>query len=115
MTGDATMPDPADRAVPTAPAQYYVVLMTTAFASIAEVGERAPEALAAHLARSKALHAEGRLLMAGAFLDRPDEPVQTMGIFGSREDAEAYVGADPFAVTGQVSEWNIRVWANMLR
>lgn len=52
---------------------YFVVFMTTKFRSLAEAAERAPSAMSAHLARSQFLHAEGSLLMAGAFPDQPDQ------------------------------------------
>ncbi len=53
--------------------------MTTRFQSFPDVQREAPEQLAEHVATSKRLHREGLLLMAGAFLDRPGEPVRTMG------------------------------------
>jgi hypothetical protein len=95
-------------------AQYFVVLFRTRYASLAEVIEQAPADLAAHIARSKQWHEEGRLLMAGAFLDRPEEPVSTMVVLASREDAEEYVAGDPFVVKGMVASSDIRLWANML-
>ena len=52
--------------------------------------------------------------MAGAFLDRPEEPVSTMVVLASREDAEEYVAGDPFVVKGMVASSEIRLWANML-
>jgi uncharacterized protein YciI len=95
-------------------AQYFVALFHTRYASLAEVGEQAPADLAAHIARSKQWHEQGRLLMAGAFLDRPEEPVSTMVVLPSREDAEEYVAGDPFVVKGMVARSEIRPWANML-
>ena len=59
--------------------RYYVVFAETAFNSWAEVRQNAPEELAQHIAWSKQLHEEGVLLMSGAFLDHPDDPVTTMG------------------------------------
>jgi uncharacterized protein len=97
-----------------APRQYYVIFMTTAFRSLAEVQATAPAELAAHLTRSRQLHSDGVLLMAGAFLDRPNEPLQTMGVLISREAAEDYARHDPFVRRGMVSYWTIREWANML-
>ncbi len=95
--------------------QYYVVCMTTTFESLAAVREQAPTEMAAHLVRSKELHANGTLLMAGAFLDEPGTPVRTMGVLVSREAAEDYAQNDPFVVGGMVREWTVREWANMLR
>ena len=95
------------------PSQYFVVLMTTTFASLDEVRRKAPAQMAAHLARSRELHADGVLLMAGAFLDQQDQPVQTMGVLATREAAEDYARHDPFVEAGMVAEWAVRVWANM--
>jgi uncharacterized protein len=52
--------------------------------------------------------------MAGAFLDNLDEPLTTMGIFTTREDAEEYAKGDPFILNGTVTKWYIREWANIL-
>ncbi len=93
--------------------KYYVVFAETAFNSWAEVRQNAPEELAQHMAWSKQLHEEGVLLMSGAFLDRPDDPVTTMGVLVSREAAEAYMRGDPFVLKGLVRHWHIREWANM--
>ena len=101
----------AEEASPSA--QYYVVFMTTKFQSMAEVQGAAPAELAAHLARSKQLHEAGVLLMAGAFLDHPNQPVQTMGVLVSREAAEEYARQDPVLAAGMVSDHTIREWTNM--
>jgi uncharacterized protein YciI len=93
--------------------RYYVACAETAFNSWAEVQQKAPQAVAQHIARSKQLHEAGTLLMAGAFLDRPDEPVTTMAVLVSREAAEEYMRGDPFVLNGQVKRWYIREWANM--
>ncbi|MFL6128213.1 MAG: YciI family protein [Mycobacteriales bacterium] len=94
--------------------QYYVIFMTTSFRSLADVRATAPAEMDEHLARSRQLHADGVLLMAGAFLDRPEEPLQTMGVLASREAAEDYARQDPFVRHGMVTDWTIREWANML-
>jgi hypothetical protein len=52
--------------------------------------------------------------MAGAFLDQPDQPLTTMGLFKSRQDAEEFVKGDPFVISGAVKNWQIREWANIL-
>ena len=95
-------------------APYFAVFFETKYGSLDEVREKAPDDMAAHIARSKQWHEDGRLLMAGAFLDRPDQPVDTMVILSSREAAEEYVAGDPFVVNGMVSRWEIRPWSNML-
>ena len=92
---------------------YYVVFFTTTYASFAEAQEQAPEDIAAHVARSREMHERGLVVMAGAFLDRPEEPLSTMAVCASREAAEEYVRGDPFVVKGKVSGWYIREWANM--
>lgn len=96
------------------PPSYFVIFMTTTYRSLDQVRANAPEALAAHLARSKALHAQGTLLMAGAFLDKPNEPISTMAVCTSKAAAEDYAKGDPFVLNGMVSEWSIRPWANLL-
>lgn len=93
--------------------EFFVIFMTTRFCSFAAVQREAPEQLAEHISTSKRLHAEGRLLLAGAFLDRSDEPLRTMGVLGSRRDAEEYAENDPFVRADLVQEWSIRQWANI--
>lgn len=93
--------------------KYYAVFAETVFTSWAEVQARAAEEMAQHIARSKQLHAAGTVLMAGAFLDRPEEPVTTMAVLVSREDADAYMRGDPFVLNGMVRRWYVREWANM--
>jgi len=51
--------------------------------------------------------------MAGAFLDKPEEPLSTMAVFTSRQAAEEYVKGDPFYLDGSMTQWSIRQWANM--
>jgi uncharacterized protein YciI len=59
------------------------------------------------------VHREGPLLLAGAFLDRPDDPLQTMGVLTSHDDAKRYAENDPFVRAGLVENWHIREWANI--
>jgi uncharacterized protein YciI len=94
---------------------YYVAFFVIASSTIDEVKAKAPEALAAHLQRSQELHAQGKLLMAGALLDSGEEGFTTMGVFLTREAAEAYAVADPFVQNGMVTRWYIRTWANILQ
>jgi uncharacterized protein YciI len=94
---------------------YYVLFFTTKFRSIDEIKAKAPEALGAHLSRSNELHKRAKVLMAGAFSNNPGEPIKTMAIFYSREDAEEYAKGDPFLIIGMVTEWHIEQWANILR
>lgn len=96
------------------PTKYYVAFFVISYRSIDEVKSKEPQSLAAHLARSRELYKQGKVLMAGAFLDKPDEPLNTMGVFASREDAEEYVKGDPFVISGAVTSWHIREWTNIL-
>lgn len=93
--------------------EFFVVFMTTRFSSFADVQGEAPEQLAEHVRTSKQLHERGQLIMAGAFLDRPDEPLRTMGVLRTAEDATRYAENDPFVRAGFVEEWHIRQWANI--
>jgi len=92
---------------------YYALVVVTAFDSFDEARAKAPDMIAAHIARSKELHAQGTLLMSGAFLNNPQEPLTTMAIATTREAAEEYIKGDPFVQNGQVRTWSIHEWANM--
>ncbi len=92
---------------------YFVVQCFLKYSSFEEAKAKAPHEIAAHIKRSKELHEKGVLFMAGAFLDKVDEPLSTMAIVGSREDAENYLHGDPFYLNGMMSRWSIREWANM--
>jgi uncharacterized protein len=83
------------------------------YQSFEEAKAKAPVEIAAHIKRSKELHEKGVLVIAGAFLDKTDEPLSTMGILTSREAAEEYIKGDPFYINGMMSKWSIREWANM--
>jgi uncharacterized protein YciI len=109
VAGREMMTEPRKQAV------YYVVSMVTKYNSLEQVKHEAPEDMAAHIARSKQFHEAGKLIMAGAFLDHPEELVKTMGVLTSREAAEEYAKGDPFVIKGMIREWEIREWANMLR
>jgi len=92
---------------------YYAVFVVTSYESFDDAIARSPDELAAHIAHSKELYARGTLLMAGAFLNNPQEPLSTMAVLTTREDAEEYIRGDPFVLKGMVSKWYIREWANM--
>ncbi len=92
---------------------YYVISVVTAYESFDDARTRAPALIAAHIARSKELHTQGALLMSGAFLNNPQEPLSTMAVCATREAAEAYINGDPFYLNGMVRTWHIREWANM--
>jgi uncharacterized protein len=92
---------------------YYVVFFETLYDSFEDAVAKAPDVIAAHLARSKELHAQGTLLMAGAFLNNSKEPLGTMGVCTTREAAEEFARGDPFVLNGMVSKWYVREWANV--
>jgi uncharacterized protein YciI len=89
---------------------YCVVFMTTTFESLAEARELASPQMAEHMARSRELHAAGVLVMAGALLDRPDQPVQTMGVLISREAVLAFmILATLLAAIGVVTDSQVTI------
>ena len=92
---------------------YCVVFCVLKYSSFEEARTEAPEAIAAHVQRSRELHENGTLLMAGAFLDEDDKPLSTMAVTTSHEAAEEYVRGDPFFLNGMMSKWYTREWANM--
>lgn len=92
---------------------YYIVYVVTKFASFEEARSTAPDAIAAHIARSKVLHEKGMLLLSGAFIEKSDEPLSTMAVLTSREAAQDYIQGDPFYLMNMIDLWHIREWANM--
>ncbi|HEY7357464.1 MAG TPA: YciI family protein [Ktedonobacterales bacterium] len=92
---------------------YYVIFVTTAYESFDDVQTKAPDLVAAHIARSQELSAQGKLFMAGAFLDNPNEPLSMMAVLTSPEAAEEYIKGDPAYLKGMVRSWHVREWANM--
>jgi len=95
------------------PSVHYVVFVVTKYRDFGEAKLQASEEIAAHVARSKELHRNGTLLMSGAFLNNPREPLTTMAVLSSREAAEECIKGDPFFLKGMISNWYIREWANM--
>jgi len=93
--------------------KYYVIFVVTKYKNFEEAKAKAPEQIAAHISRSKELHKKGTLLMSGAFLNNPEEPLSTMGVLSSREAAEDYIHGDPFFINGMISKCYVREWANM--
>jgi len=92
---------------------YYVVFAVLKYRNFEEAKAKASGEIAAHISRSKELHRNGTLLMSGAFLNNPDEPLSTMAVLSSREAAGEYIKGDPFFLKGMISKWYIREWANM--
>lgn len=93
--------------------RYYVVFFETSYDSLEEAVSKAPDVIAAHRARSNEWHSQGRLLMAGAFLNTSQEKLATMVICSTREVAEEYARGDPFVLKGMVNRWYIREWTNL--
>jgi uncharacterized protein YciI len=92
-------------------APFYVVLLQVDYTAIEEVPR---EPLAEHLARSRKWHADGRLVMAGAFLDQPGKPMETMAVVRTRQDADEFASGDPFVIAGTARVTAIRPWADIL-
>jgi uncharacterized protein len=92
-------------------APFHVVSLQVEYTSIEDVPS---EPLAEHVARSRRWHDCGRLVMAGAFLDRPGEPIQTMAVVRTREDAEEFAAGDPFVIAGTARITAIRPWGDLL-
>jgi uncharacterized protein YciI len=92
-------------------APFHAVFFQVDYSSLEEVPQ---EPLEEHVARSRRWHAERRLLMAGAFLDRVGEPIQTMAVLRTQDDAEEFAAGDPFVVAGTARVTAIRPWADIL-
>ena len=92
-------------------APFHVVSFDVDYTSLDQVPG---ELLQEHVARSRRWHAEGRLVMAGAFVDRPGELIQTMAVARTRQDAEDFAAGDPFVVAGTARVTAIRPWADIL-
>jgi uncharacterized protein YciI len=92
-------------------APFHAVFIQVDYRSLEDVPR---EPLEEHMARSRRWHADGRLLMAGAFMDRPGEPMETMAVLRTREDAEEFGAGDPFVVAGTARVAAIRPWADIL-
>ncbi|HEY4028608.1 MAG TPA: YciI family protein [Candidatus Dormibacteraeota bacterium] len=86
----------------------YVVL----YESADDVRSKAPLHFAAHSARWHEFADRGELLMIGTFGDPQKEG--SMGIFTTREAAEAFVAGDPFVLNGVVRGYQIRAWNEVL-
>jgi uncharacterized protein YciI len=78
------------------------------YESAEDVMSKAPVHMAAHRAHFQRFHEAGTLLMIGTFGDPQTEGA--MGIFTTREAAEAFASGDPFVRNGVVREWHVREW-----
>jgi uncharacterized protein len=65
----------------------------------------------AHSARLKEFQQNGTLLMAGPY-GMP--PVGALGVFTTKEAAEAFVAGDPFVINGVVAKHTIHAWNEVL-
>ena len=75
---------------------------------VPDVVERRKPFREAHLALLRRLHAEGRLLHAGAF--QPVDGALLVFRTDSAADVEAFVKVDPYVQNGIVTRWRIREW-----
>jgi uncharacterized protein YciI len=73
---------------------------------------KVPLHIEAHRALWKKFHDARTLLLIGPFMDAPAGGA--MGVFTTREAAEAFVGEDPFVLHGLVARWTIREWYEVL-
>ena len=76
------------------------------------VRERAPAHFDAHFGLMRAFHERGDLVMMGPFEDPQGDGA--MGVFRTREAAEAFVADDPFVREGVVRRWEVRGWNEAL-
>lgn len=73
--------------------------------------EKIPQYFAAHRARWQQFVNDGSLVGVGPF---EDPRMGSMGIFTTREAAEAFATEDPFVINGVVSRWHVRGWSDAL-
>ncbi len=74
--------------------------------------DKVPALIEAHRALWKRFHADGTLLLIGPFTDLPAGGA--MGVFSTREAAEAFVREDPFVRHGLVARHTLREWNEVL-
>lgn len=76
---------------------------------VEEVVERRQPFREEHMGLLTALHAEGKLMMAGAWNDPVDGAAL---VFGGDDDSVVrdFVQRDPYVVNGLVTGWRIREW-----
>jgi uncharacterized protein len=82
------------------------------YESAADLAEKAPQHMAAHVARWREFADRGELLMIGPFANAQEDGA--MSIFSSREAAEEFVRGDPFVLNGVIRNWTIREWREAL-
>lgn len=77
----------------------------------ADAGAKLKELFPAHRARLDEFHRHGTLLLAGPVGNPPDG---ALGVFTTREAAEAFAQGDPFVVNGAVAKWSVKPWNEVL-
>lgn len=82
------------------------------YESADNVAVRAPEHMAAHVACFRSFVEDGSLLMIGTFADPQQDGA--MGVFTTREAAEAFASTDPFVLHGVVKSYRIMEWNEIL-
>jgi uncharacterized protein YciI len=75
-----------------------------------DVRETAPLHFAAHRARWTEFAERGELLLVGPFSDGSG----ALGVFTTKEAAEAFATHDPFVTNGVVRAWHVREWMEAL-
>lgn len=86
---------------------HYLLLYDTA----ADFLGRRPAYRADHLARVRAAHAQGEVVLAGALADPADGAVL---VFRDEAAAHAFAAADPYVTHGLVTAWRVRKWATVV-
>ncbi len=79
------------------------------YAYVPDVLEKRTPFRADHLANANALHAAGKLVLAGAF-DPPTDGAMFVFRVDSAAEVEAFVRNDPYVKNGIVTSHRIRPW-----
>jgi uncharacterized protein YciI len=80
---------------------------------VADYVERRQPFRAEHLARARAAHARGELVLGGALADPVDGAVL---LFRGESPAvaERFAAADPYVTQGLVTRWRVRAWTTVV-
>lgn len=78
------------------------------YRTVPDHAERRKPLRAEHLALARRYHAEGKLLMAGAY--NPIDGALLVFHADTRAEVEAFVRQDPYVANGLVTAWEIREW-----
>lgn len=63
-----------------------------------------------HLALAQESHAQGKLLLAGAFAN-PADGAALIFRASDRAEVEAFAESDPYVKNGLVTRWRVREWS----